>query len=154
MDATPLILPYSHELAPYFLSVNRQWIEHYFFLEPFDKEQLEQPHESIIAKGGQVWFAKWQDEVVGTVAVKKVNVHTFELIKMGVLPHVRGKKIGFNLGMEALGWAKEQGADRVVLYTNSILSTAIHLYRKMGFCEVPIEPGKYRRCDVKMQVAL
>jgi GNAT superfamily N-acetyltransferase len=154
MEATPLILPYSHALAPYFLSVNRQWIERYFYLEPFDREQLEHPYENIIAKGGQVWFAKWGEEVVGTVAMKKLDVRTYELIKMGVLPEAQGKRVGYYLGVEALGWAKAQGAGTVVLYTNSILSAAMHLYRKMGFCEVPIEPGRYKRCDVKMQVDL
>ncbi len=154
MEAGILILPYSHALAPYFLSVNRQWIEHYFYLEPFDREQLEHPYENIIAKGGQVWFAKLEEDVVGTVAMKRLDAHTYELIKMGVLPEAQGKRIGYCLGMEALGWARGQGAKKVVLYTNSILSAALHLYRKMGFLDVPIEPGRYRRCDVKMQADL
>ncbi len=154
MEASPVILPYDHTLAPYFLSVNRQWIEHYFYLEPFDLEQLEHPYENIITKGGQVWFAKWEDEVVGTVAMKRWDDQTYELIKMGVLPAAQGKRIGYYLGREALSWAKSQGASRVVLYTNSVLSAALQLYRKIGFVEVPIEPGRYRRCDVKMQVGL
>lgn len=145
---------YRPELAPYFLSINKQWIEHYFALEAFDREQLENPDKSILDKGGQVWFAEWQNEIVGTVAMKKVGDNCFELIKMGVLPKAQGKNIGLLLGHAAIDWARSVGASSVVLYSNSVLAPAIRLYRKMGFVEVPIEMGKYDRCDIKMEIVL
>ncbi|WP_228691617.1 GNAT family N-acetyltransferase [Lunatimonas sp.] len=146
------IHPFRPELAPYFLQINRQWIESFFSMEPFDREQLEDPLKSIVLTGGQVWFAEWQGNMVGTVAVKALGDGTFELIKMGVLPEAQGQKIGWKLGQAAIAWTKEKGATKIVLYSHSILAPAIALYKKLGFRETPIECGKYARCDVKMEI--
>ncbi|MEX0883258.1 MAG: GNAT family N-acetyltransferase [Cyclobacteriaceae bacterium] len=151
---TVKIHPFSPELAPFFLSINQNWIEQYFAMEPFDIAQLTNPRENIIDKGGEVLFASWQGEIVGTVALKKMDEERFELIKMGVLPKARGKNIGYLLGMAALDWSRAHGAKKVVLYSNSILAPAIALYRKMGFQEVHMECGTYQRCDVKMEYIL
>ncbi|WP_439481447.1 GNAT family N-acetyltransferase [Cyclobacterium plantarum] len=148
------ILPYSESLAPYFLSINREWIEKYFAMEPFDLAQLQSPCETLINPGGEVLFAEWQGEIVGTVGLKKMSNRQYELIKMGVLPKAQGQKIGLLLGQAALDWAKKQGAVKVLLYSNSILAPAIALYRKLGFREIPMEPGTYQRCDIKMEYLL
>ncbi|WP_162343005.1 GNAT family N-acetyltransferase [Cyclobacterium salsum] len=148
---TVKILPFSDALAPYFLSINREWIEHYFCMEPFDVAQLQSPRETLIDQGGAVLFAQWQGEIVGTVGLKKTGDRQYELIKMGVLPKARGQKVGLLLGQAALDWAKEKGAQKVLLYSNSILVPAISLYRKLGFGNIPMEPGTYQRCDVKME---
>lgn len=148
----PVIYTYRDELAPYFLTINRQWIEAFFYMEPFDWEQLGNPYDAIVKKGGQVWFADWQGKIVGTVAVKPFEDGSYELIKMGVLPEARGQKIGMLLARNAISWVKSQGAPKVVLYSNSKLTAAISLYHKVGFRETPIEPGKYARCDIKMEM--
>jgi GNAT superfamily N-acetyltransferase len=142
---------YTPELAPYFLSINQEWIERFFAMEPFDIAQLQKPQKTIRDHGGEVLFAEWQKEIVGTVALKKINESQYELIKMGVLPKAQGKNIGLLLGNAALEWAKAQGAAKVILYSNTILSPAISLYRKMGFQETPMESGTYDRCDIKME---
>ena len=64
---------YTPELAPYFLSINREWIEKYFAMEAFDIAQLQKPQETIRDHGGEVLFAEWDKEIVGTVALKKIN---------------------------------------------------------------------------------
>lgn len=145
------ILPFSDALAPYFLSINREWIEQYFFMEPFDVAQLQTPRETLINQGGFVLFAEWRGEIVGTVGLKSSGDKQYELIKMGVLPKARGQKIGLLLGKAALDWAKDHGAQKVLLYSNSILAPAIALYHKLGFVKIPMEPGTYQRCDVKME---
>ncbi|WP_245189409.1 GNAT family N-acetyltransferase [Lunatimonas salinarum] len=146
------IHPFSPELAPYFLQINRQWIESFFSMEAFDREQLENPLDNIVHAGGQVWFAEWQGKIVGTVAVKVLHDGSYELIKMGVLPEAQRNHLGRKLVEEALAWTKARGAPKIVLYSNSVLAPAIALYRKMGFQETPIEPGKYARCDIKMEM--
>ncbi|WP_163379926.1 GNAT family N-acetyltransferase [Cyclobacterium sp. SYSU L10401] len=148
------IHPFSESLAPYFLSINREWIEKYFAMEPFDKAQLQNPQETLINQGGEVLFAEWKGEIVGTVGLKNGGNRQYELIKMGVLPKARGQKIGWMLGKAALDWSKKQGAEKVLLYSNSILVPAIALYRSLGFREIPMEPGTYQRCDIKMEYLL
>ncbi|HSI76765.1 MAG TPA: GNAT family N-acetyltransferase [Lunatimonas sp.] len=139
-------------LAPHFLSINKEWIEKFFSIEAFDREQLEKPRQNIVDKGGQVWFAEYGGQIVGTAAIRKVEEGVYELIKMGVIPQAQGRSIGQLLAKSAIQWAKGQGAKRVVLYSNTRLSPAIRLYHRLGFVEVPIESGKYQRCDIKMEI--
>ena len=44
------------------------------------------------------------------------------------------------------------GAARLELVSNTRLETAIRLYRKHGFEEVPLDPGEvYARADIRMR---
>lgn len=148
------ILPYSPELTPYFKSINTAWVEELFSLEPFDIAQFESPEEVIVNPGGTIIFAKLGEEIVGTVALYKTAEDTFEMIKMGVSPSAQGRGVGMILGKAILEKAKEMGASKVVLYSNTKLKPALRIYEKLGFRSVVPEAGKYCRCDVKMEINL
>jgi GNAT superfamily N-acetyltransferase len=148
------IIEYSPELQPYFERINKQWVEHYFSLEPIDLLQLENPEETILDKGGAILFAKEGESIIGTVALSKSEEGIYEMIKMGVVPEYQGKKVGKMLGLAVLEKAKQLGANKVILYSNSKLGTALQLYKKLGFKELVPECGKYNRCDVIMELDL
>lgn len=148
------ILPYSSVLNSHFKAINTAWVEELFSLEPFDIAQFESPEEVIIKPGGTIIFAKLGEEIVGTVALFKTGEGQFEMIKMGVLPAAQGKGIGLILGKAILQKAKEMDAKKVVLYSNTKLKAAIHIYQKLGFSFLIPEEGKYCRCDVKMEINL
>jgi N-acetylglutamate synthase-like GNAT family acetyltransferase len=149
------IISYTPELQSRFEQINKEWVEQYFTLEPFDREQLERPDEQIIAKGGAILFARENDEIIGTVGLVKTQEEgVYELIKMGVLPKARGKKIGLRLVEAMLVKAKEMGGKKVVLYSSSKLAAALHIYQQAGFVTLQPECGKYERCDVKMEKLL
>lgn len=148
------ILPYSPEFQPYFESINKAWVTQYFSLEPFDIEQLEYPEETILEKGGAILFAKIGDEIVGTVGLIPKDNSTCEMIKMGVNIVAQGKGVGFQLGIAVLEKAKKMGFSKIVLYSNTKLAAALHLYKKLGFHEVKAECGVYGRCDIKMERVL
>jgi GNAT superfamily N-acetyltransferase len=148
------IIEYSPELQPHFERINKQWVEYYFSLEPIDLLQLENPEEIILGKGGAILFAKEGESIIGTVALSKTEEGIFEMIKMGVVPEAQGKKVGKMLGLAVLEKAKQLGAKKVILYSNSKLGAALQLYRKLGFKELVPECGKYNRCDVKMELDL
>ena len=148
------IIDYSPELQPQFEKINKEWVEKYFTLEPFDLEQLGNPQEIILNKGGAILFAKEGEEIIGTVGLAKSGEGTFEMIKMAVIPKAQGKKVGRLLATSILEKAKSMGAKKVVLYSNTKLEAALNLYRKFGFKETPPECGKYGRCDIKMEIEL
>ena len=64
--------------------LNVEWIEHLFRLEDSDVKVLRDPQSSIIATGGQIFFAVDGNEVVGTVAALRESPTVFELAKMAV----------------------------------------------------------------------
>ncbi len=133
-----------------FKSLNYEWLEKYFAVEPVDEKMLSDPRREIIDKGGYIFFAEYNDTIVGTVALINLGGSSFELGKMAVTEKVQGLGIGKKLMEHCLDFAKKTGAKKVLLYSNRKLGSAIHLYTKYGFVEDPVEPGHYERADIKM----
>ncbi len=146
------ITNFNKEYAQYFYELNIEWLKTYFYVEPFDEEVLSKPQKYIIDKGGYIFFAKLNDEVVGTVALMPLDDDgTFELTKMAVSPKNRGYKIGQQLMTKCINFAKENNFNKLLLYSNTKLENAIYIYRKFGFVEVQLEENSpYKRSDIKM----
>jgi len=74
---------------------------------------------------------------------------------MAVSPDYRGNKIGQIILENCINKAKDIGLDKLILYSNRVLKNAIHIYKKNGFIEIPLEPGTpYKRADIKMELKL
>ena len=147
------ILDYRPDYQPSFERLNREWIEKYFWMEPVDFDVLQSPDEHIIKPGGSILMAEYSNEVAGTVALKRVSDKVFEFTKMAVDEKFRGKKVGQALAEAAIEKAKKKGADKIILYSNTILAPAIALYKKIGFKEIPVD-GPYKRSNIKMELPL
>ena len=145
------IIPFSPDLQPYFESINKAWVTQYFSLEPFDLAQLENPEQTILAKGGEIIFAKIGAHIAGTVALIPSEEGVWEMIKMGVSPEFQGKGAGELLGKQILEVARQKGATKVRLYTHTKLEAAIKLYHRLGFVSCELECGAYGRCNLKME---
>lgn len=148
------IVEFKPEHQPYFEKFNKAWIEKYFWLEEIDKYVLEHPGEAIIAEGGAILMATYNGVVAGTVALKKVDDATFEFTKMAVDENYRRQGLAEALSYASFERAKELGATKVILYSNTALEGAIIMYRKIGFKEVPIGDVVYKRSDIKMEIFL
>ncbi len=149
------IVSYKHEYAGYFKDLNIAWLDKFFWVEPRDKEVLGNPAKYIIQPGGNIFFAKEGKEVIGTVALMKIDDGVFELTKMAVTPGYQGKKIGHKLMVHSLEFAKEQGWKSLIIYSNRKLENAVYLYLKFGFQEINIEDNNpYSRGDIKMELHL
>lgn len=149
------IVPFRADLAPAFTRLNREWIERLFRLEPADLKTLEDPATSIIAPGGQIYFALDGIRPVGTVAAVRESSDRFELAKMAVSPSYQGQGVGALLGEAVIQFARAADAGTVFLLTNSSLSGAIRLYERLGFQHRPLPPTTgYARADVYMELVL
>ncbi len=144
---------YHPEHQPVFERLNRDWIEKYFLMEPIDREVLGNPEEHIIQPGGFIFMADYKNEIVGTVALKFVETGVYEFTKMAVDEKFQGLKIGKQLAEAAIEKAKQKQAHKIILYSNTKLITAIALYRKLGFQEIPVD-GPYKRSNIKMELTL
>lgn len=148
------IIEYQPEYQPSFERLNKAWLERYFTLEPIDRYVLEQPEAAIINPGGCILLARCGNEIIGTVALKVVEPDVYEMTKMSVDEAHQGKGAGKMLCAAAIDKAKAIKAKRLLLYTTSVLKTAISIYKKQGFVDIPLEPGVYERADVKMEYPL
>jgi ribosomal protein S18 acetylase RimI-like enzyme len=145
------ILDYLPEHQPWFEKLNRDWIEKYFWMEPIDFEVLQNPTVHILDKGGSILMASYNNQIVGTVALKYAKKNVYEFTKMAVDEKYQGKKIGLALAEAAIEKAKELHADSVILYSSTKLEPALTLYRKIGFVETPLD-APYKRSDIKMEL--
>ncbi|WP_367892752.1 bifunctional helix-turn-helix transcriptional regulator/GNAT family N-acetyltransferase [Flavivirga aquimarina] len=148
------IISFDKQYAKDFYELNVEWLKRYFYVEPYDEEVLSKPEQYIVKKGGHIFFAKINEQIVGTVALMPIgNNGLFELTKMAVSPKHRGHKIGQQLMQHCIDFAKEMGLPKLVLYSNTSLENAIYIYRKYGFIEQPLEPDTpYKRSDIKMEL--
>jgi DNA-binding MarR family transcriptional regulator len=148
------IIDYSPEFHEAFKRLNYEWIEKYFKLEETDHQSLNKPDEKILQPGGHILMARYNGEIVGTCALIKINDDTYELAKMAVTELARGKNIGWMLGQAIINKARELGAKKVFLESNTILEPAINLYYKLGFQKVVGQPSPYERCNIQMELKL
>jgi len=145
------IIPWQPELAPDIKKLNVEWLQKYFRVEHNDEVQLSDPQGEIIDKGGMIFFARMKGGIIGTASLLKIDRDCYELGKMAVTAAAQGLGAGNMLMEHCIQVAQQQGIKKLVLYSNTTLGPAIHLYRKYGFSEAPMEPGHYERANIKME---
>lgn len=148
------IVSYQPEYAIYFDRYNKDWLEEYFEVEPIDAYVLEHPEEAILQHGGKILFAEYQKQIIGTVALKFIEAGVYELTKMAVHKKYRGQGVGKILCWSAIEEAKRLNTHTLILYSSSKLQNAIGIYEMLGFKHLQVEPGVYKRADVKMKLSL
>lgn len=145
------IIDFTDELKESIKTLNYEWLEKYFRVEKSDIVSLSNPKEEIIDKGGFIFYAKLNDEIVGTASLIKKSESVFELGKMAVSEKAQGDRIGTILLEHCLNIAKQKQIKTLILYSNTQLKSAIHLYKKYGFSEIELEKGLYDRANIKME---
>ena len=148
------IVPWADDYARAFEEISVGWLEEFDLLEPIDLEMLRNPYRDILDPGGQIFFALRGETVIGTCGLQPVSPGVFEIIKLGVRPEYRGLGAGQLLLERCLDWAREQQAEKVILYANSRLQSALRLYVRCGFSHIPFVPGHYAVSDVQMEQML
>lgn len=137
-----------------FRELNTAWINKYFEMEESDRKMLDHPQGYILDKGGAILIALMNGKPIGTCALIKMKDGVYELAKMAVSPDAQGQKIGWKIGLATIEKAKELGANRIYLETNSVLKPAINLYKKLGFKDTDGYCSPYERCNVQMELTL
>lgn len=147
------IISFEEKYSQDFYELNVEWLKAFFYVEPYDEEILSQPKKYIIDQEGHIFFAKLDDQIVGTFALLKKGDGVFELGKMAVSPAYRGHKIGQQLMEYCLNFSKQKQLKKLLLYSNRKLTNALYIYEKFGFVEIPIETNNpYARGDIKMEL--
>ena len=149
------IVPYEDKYKPDFERLNREWIVEFFKIEDEDLHILQHPESYVIAKGGQIFFAILNKEVIGTAAMIPTSDKVFELAKMAVRKDVQGRGVGKLLLKRCISFAKERKALEIFLLTNDILKPALNLYLACGFVlNDKYDDERYERGNTKMHLTL
>ena len=130
------ICDYSSALSPFFKTLNEEWLNKFFVVEPYDATLLENCASEILEKGGQIFFGKLNQTVIATYALLPPNDGCVELGKMAVTASQQGNGYGQQLIQHAINTAVALGYKAILLYSNKKLENSIYLYRKFGFKEI------------------
>lgn len=151
---TVQIIDYADEHAGKFRDLNLEWLEEYNLTESHDLMVINDPRGTILDRGGVIYLAKTPEGIVGSAALMKTGEDEYELAKMTVAPQWRGRGISKLLIEKCLATARQAGAERVTLFSNHQLQTAIHLYEKYGFRHIEVADAPFKTADVKMELIL
>ena len=138
-----------------FRTLNEEWIERYFRVEPSEAIVLADPKGTILDSGGKIFLAIVDDRCVGCCALRRMSDSEFEVAKMAVTKAYQGTGIGRKLLETVVEAGRASGARRLYLETNLILKPAIRLYESMGFRQISpdkIIPSPYARANVYMEL--
>jgi N-acetylglutamate synthase-like GNAT family acetyltransferase len=146
---------FKNEHANIFKALNLEWLKTFFAVEPYDYLVLNNPSKEIIETGGEIFMVSIEGNIIGTFAFLKKEEKLFEFSKMALTPSERGKGYGNKMVQFAIEYSRKKQWNTLILYSSTILENSIHLYRKYGFVEVPIDPDiKYARGNIKMSLNL
>ena len=129
--------------------------------EYFDEKDFEQELATLPGKyakpGGSLLLALYNNQVVGCVALKKIDNDSCEMKRMFVYPQYHGKGIGYALAKAIIGEASQLGYKYMKLDTSIRQVEALGLYEALGFKKIEAYydlPERQRNWLVFMQLEL
>ncbi|MCI8833766.1 MAG: GNAT family N-acetyltransferase [Ruminococcus sp.] len=86
---------------------------------------------------GRLYLAYCEGKLAGCIGLKKIDAQSCEMKRLYVRSEFRGRQIGNVLVKQIIHDAKEIGYACMLLDTLPFLKSAVHLYKKFGFYEIP-----------------
>ena len=148
------IIEYADQYAADFRRLNLEWLDHYQLTETHDLMVLDDPDGTILKRGGVIYLAECDGQIIGSAALMNEEGGVYELAKMSVAKEFRGRGISRSLIEKCLEKAKQLEAKKILLFSNHQLLTAISLYEKYGFRHIEVKDSPFATADIKMELSL
>ena len=82
---------------------------------------------------GRLLLVNVDDQIAGTISMRKIREDSGEIKRMFVRPNFRGKNLGNLMIEEVIEVAKKNDYSKLYLDTAQFMSSAVTLYKKYGF---------------------
>ena len=142
MDEIVYGYEYKNEIRELFTKYTDMLVENdstfkaYLNIQHYDDEIGHLEHKYGLPDG-RLYLLKRDGKSAGCIALRKLDSERCEMKRLYVRPAFRGHKIGDALVDRVLQDAKAIGYRHMLLDTLPFLESAIHMYRKRGFYEIP-----------------
>ena len=148
------IIPFEKKFRKDFVELNKAWIEEYFVMEADDYEMLDNV-EKHLSQGAQIFFAVEDDTVAATCMTVPLGNDVWEICKLASNKAFRGRGAGSAVFKACMDYAKANRAKKIIIISNRILKSALHIYEKFGFTEVPVDKTHdYSRADIQFEYSV
>lgn len=150
------IVPYEPKYKNDFIALNKAWISHMFKVEEEDIREIENIEPSL-AKGGQIFFAvNEEDEVMACCMIAPRDDGDWEIMKFAARGMFTGSGAGSACLKTCMDYGQEKHLPKILIVSNRRCTHAIHLYRKAGFIEIPVDKKKFpfERADIAFEKIL
>lgn len=117
-------------------------------------EELANPQKKYSPPDGRLYLARCDGKLAGCIALKKIDALSCEMKRLYVRPQFRGSHIGSVLVRRIIEDARSIGYERMMLDTFPSLKSAIQLYKKYGFHEIPCYNNNPMKDALYMQLDL
>lgn len=137
------IVPYDKKYLNDFIELNKLWISTMFVLEQEDMREFDAV-EQTIAAGGNIFFAlNDHDEVLACCMIGPRADGDWEIMKFAARGMYTGTGAGNACLHACMDYARQKGLNRIIVVSNHKCEAAVHLYRKNGFIEIPVDREKF-----------
>ena len=123
-----------------------------------DQQNYEQELRDLRGKYGEpegrLYLAEWDGETAGCAALHRLDETRAELKRLYVRPAFRGHGIGRLLTEKIISEARLAGYRVLQLDTQPFLPTALRMYQRMGFEEMPGYNDSPLESTIYMQMEL
>ncbi|TYP99220.1 ribosomal protein S18 acetylase RimI-like enzyme [Tenacibaculum adriaticum] len=148
------IINYESQYQEDYKRLSLEWLNENNLYEDADGQMLDHPKIEVLNKGGFIYLAKINSQIVGTITIIPSDNNSFEILKLGVSKNYQRLGIGRILMEFCIQQSKILNARKIILETNTKLESAIRLYTKLGFKEIVYQNNKYEMSDFKMELLL
>lgn len=146
------IIQYDSKYREDFVRLNTEWLTKLYYIESYDQYSMDHVEE-LIEKGSMVYFAIENGKVLATCMIEPLGNDVWEICKLAAVGQYTGTGAGTAVIKACMDFAISHGARKLCLITISGLKPAIHLYKKLGFVEIPYrkEVWHSEKADVEME---
>ena len=102
--------------------------------------------------GGEFLVALNGEQVIGSGALRKLDICTSELKRMWLLESYQGQGIGYRLIKHLFNFACNLGYNRIFLQSSPEQTRALAFYRKLGFVEIPCYNDEIGEISMGIQI--
>lgn len=146
------IIEYQENYKKDFIALNIDWIRRYFVPEQADYDVLDNV-DKLLQKGSMIYFAVENGAVLATCMATPLQDTVWEIQKLAATGQYTGKGAGSAVFRACMDYAIAHGAQKLTLISNRRLKPALHIYKKFGFQEIPLQKDYwgFDRADIEFE---